>query len=374
MKKYLSLSLIIFALGIISGVFLINTNKINVIADDLVLDEQELTIRAIKRVIPSVVSIEVFDYDDTIELDLNTGVQKIIKDRESKGRGTGFIISSDGYVLTNKHVLALASEESGDYQITLNSGKQYYAQFIGVDPMKDLAVLKIFDKDLPYVEFSDSRELEIGTTVIAIGNSLGRYQNSATKGIVSGLGRFIMATDNKTGLSASLDNVIQTDAEINLGNSGGPLINLKGEVVGINVAIDESGSSIGFTIPINDAKPIVRSIRESGKISRPRLGVYYTMIDPVIAEKNNLPRTSGAWISRGDDEKYEATEIVLPGSAAEKAGILPGDIIFEINAISLDGKNTLAEIAQQYRAGDKIGLKIQRGDKILIKELILDEF
>jgi serine protease Do len=374
MKKYLSLSLIIFTLGIISGVFLINTNKINVIADDLVLDEQELTIRAINRVIPSVVSIEVFDYDDTLEFDLDTGVQKIIKDRESKGRGTGFIISSDGYVLTNKHVLALASEESGDYQITLNSGKQYYAQFIGVDPMKDLAVLKIFDKDLPYVEFSDSRELEIGTTVIAIGNSLGRYQNSATKGIVSGLGRFIMATDNKTGLSASLDNVIQTDAEINLGNSGGPLINLKGEVVGINVAIDESGSSIGFTIPINDAKPIVRSIRESGKISRPRLGVYYTMIDPVIAEKNNLPRTSGAWISRGDDEKYEATEIVLPGSAAEKAGILPGDIIFEINAISLDGKNTLAEIAQQYRAGDKIGLKIQRGDKILIKELILDEF
>ncbi len=370
MKKYF-FSVFIFLVGAMFGLTFISFNQSEIIAEDLILDEQEVTVRAIKQVLPSVVSIEVFDYDEILELDMETGTQQIVKNRKSKGRGTGFIISDDGYILTNKHVLVLADEKSGEYQITLNSGQQYYAQFIGLDPMKDLAVLKIFDKDLPYAKLSDSRDLEIGTTVIAIGNSLGRYQNSATKGIVSGLGRFLVATDNDTGERASLDNVIQTDAEINLGNSGGPLINLRGEVVGINVAIDESGSSIGFTIPINDAKPIIRSIRENGVISRPRLGVYYMMLDPIVAEKYKLPRETGAWISRGPEE---AGAVVLPDSAAEKAGIQAGDIIFEINAIVIDGKNTLAEIAQKYRAGDRIGLKIQRGEKIIIRELILDEF
>ncbi|MEA3450180.1 MAG: trypsin-like peptidase domain-containing protein [Patescibacteria group bacterium] len=370
MKKYLLFSFIVLLFFCLAFVWL-QSNHVEVAAEDIVLNEQEATIRAINRVLPSVVSIEVFDYDNNLELDLENGEQRIVRNRKSKGRGTGFIISDDGYILTNKHVLAIANETSGEYQITLNSGKQYYAQFIGVDPMKDLAILKIFDKDLPYVELSDSRDLVMGTTVIAIGNSLGRYQNSATKGIVSGLGRFLVATDNDTGVCASLDNVIQTDAEINLGNSGGPLINLRGEVVGVNVAIDESGSAIGFTIPINDAKPIIRSIRENGTISRPRLGVYYMMLDPVISEKYQLPRTSGAWIAHAEEDEGD---VVLPDSAAGKAGILAGDIIFEINAIPIDGKDTLAEVAQRYLAGDKIGLKIQRGEKILILELTLDEF
>ncbi len=358
--------------------FLIASLTINVIlvskqstqADILHLDEQEATIRAIKKVKPAVVSIIVYDYVDNIVIDPISGLKQIKKEKQELGSGTGFLISSDGLILTNKHVVNSAfNDNTAEYRIILNSGKEYYAQLIGRDPINDLAVLKIFDKDLPYVELGDSDQLEIGTSVIAIGNTLGKYQNSATKGIVSGLGRNLFASDN-AGHSESLDNVIQTDAEINNGNSGGPLIDLFGRVVGINVAVDTRGTAIGFAIPINDAKPVIKSIKEKGVIIRPRLGVHYIMLNEEIARKNNLARSSGAWIVKGDN----GLPAVLPKSPAEKAGLLEGDIIFEINAIKIQGSNSLARVIQKYKPGDRIGLKIQRGNKILIKIVQLDKF
>ncbi len=339
-------------------------------ADDLSLDDQEATIRAIERNMPAVVSINIFGQVDTLAVDLSTGKQSTVKEKEQIGSGTGFLISADGLILTNKHVATAADTKDAEYQITLSSGKKYYAQFIGTDPLRDLAILKIFDKDLPYVELGDSGQLKVGETVIAIGNILGRYQNSATKGIISGLGRFIMSTDNAQGDEESLDNVIQTDAEINLGNSGGPLIDLHGRVVGVNVAIDQAGRSVGFAIPINDARPVVNSVIASGRIIRPWLGVYYQTLSPEIAEQNGLTRSAGAWLSAPADN----AETIAPGSPAEKAGLQQGDIVFEINAIKLDERNTLFDIIQRYKPGDKVGLKVQRGDKILILTVVLEEY
>jgi len=369
----ITLALLLAVIGMGAGFFswsILNSAKgTPATADDLSLDEQEATIRAIDRVIPAVVSIIIYDKENLVTIDFSTGQQQTTNQRQQIGSGTGFIVTADGLILTNRHVVEAADPKTAEYRIILNTGKEYYAQLIGTDPIKDLAILKIFDKDLPYVELGNSDQLQIGTTVVAIGNALGRYQNSATKGIVSGLGRSITASD-QTGNAEVLDNVIQTDAEINPGNSGGPLIDLTGKVVGVDSAIDQAGESIGFAIPINDAKITINSVEQKGRVIRPSLGLRYLMLTPTIAQDNKLPRQSGAWVVKGDNGE----PAVLPGSAADKAGIEEGDIIFEINAIKIDGKATLLSVVQKYKPGDKIGLKIQRGDKTIIKVVQLDEF
>ena len=371
LKRYFIISFIFFTF--LSGGMLFNFFQPNIrglVADTLRLDDQEATIRAINKVIPAVVNIIVLDQQTTTIINLTTGEQTQKTEIVRKGSGTGFLISADGLILTNKHVVGAANEKTGQYKILLNSGKQYYAQLIGKDPINDLTVLKIFDKNLPYVQLGDSDQLSIGTTVIAIGNALGRYQNSATKGIVSGVGRNIEASDQSGNISEILDNVIQTDAEINPGNSGGPLVDLAGNIVGINVAIDQSGSAIGFAIPINDAKPVVKSVREIGRIVRPRLGVRYHMLTPELAQQLKLAKDSGAWISVNQD----GTPSVLAGSPADKAGLKPGDIVTEINGIKLQGKATLISVIQKFKPGDRIGLKVFRDGKFINLIAVLDEF
>jgi len=339
-------------------------------AEDLRLDDQEATVRAIQKVIPAVVSIIVYDVENyTVVNAPPFGLEQTQKQKVERVKGTGFIITPDGYIITNKHVVEGADAKTAEYRIILNSGKEYYAQLIDKDEVNDLAVLKIFDKDLPCVELGDSGRLSIGTTVIAIGNALGRYQNSATKGIVSGLGRSLVVNEY-TENPEYLDNVIQTDAEINVGNSGGPLIDLMGRVVGIDTAIELGGTSIGFAIPINDVRPVIKSIEEKGIIIRPRLGVLYRMITPELAMDQGLSRQTGAWIL---SEEASDTPTVVPDSPADKAGLLPGDIIFEINAIKIDGKDTLLSVVQKYRPGDRIGMKVQRGNRVIILVATLDE-
>ena len=371
LKKYIIISLLL--LVVLSGGWVAlgdNSRVANVIADTLRLDDQEATIMAIKKVMPAVVSIIIMDKQTVITIDPATGAQTQQTSTVQKGSGTGFIISADGLILTNKHVVSAGNEKTAEYHIILNTGKQYYAQLIGKDPINDLAVLKIFDKNLPFVGLGDSDKLQIGSTVIAIGNALGRYQNSATKGIVSGLGRNIEASDQSGTINESLDNVIQTDADINLGNSGGPLVDLQGNIVGINVAIDQTGSSIGFAIPINDAKPVIKSVRDIGRIVRPRLGIRYVMLTPEIAQANKLNRNGGAWITINQD----GTPSVLADSPAAKAGLKQGDIITEINAIKLQNQTTLLSVVQRYKPGDKIGLKVFRDGKFINLTAILDEF
>lgn len=368
-KKSISLIAVftIFLFGIVIGI-VINHDFSPVTADDLMLDEQEATVRAIKKVKPAVVSIIVYDYDDFVALDSPSGKIEIQKYRKEKVRGTGFLITSDGFIMTNKHVIDDADPETGEYKVILSSGKEYFAQFIGMDLGRDLAVIKIFDKDLPYVEIGNSDDIEIGMSIIAIGNILGRYENSATKGIISAVGRTLVPS-NIVGQVGELNNIIQTDAQINLGNSGGPLIDLQGRVIGINVAIDSAGGSIGFAIPINEARGIIGSIRQAGYIQRPRLGVRYQILDSDTAAQFKLSRTTGAWVTTSG----AGEPAVVPGGPAEKGGILEGDIIFEINAVEINERNTLLTVINKYKPGDRIGLKVQRGNEVMVIVVVLDE-
>ncbi|MCX6793042.1 MAG: trypsin-like peptidase domain-containing protein [Candidatus Falkowbacteria bacterium] len=367
--KYIAIWLIIVAATLGAGIALTeNFISLGAQAGTLRLDEQEATIRAINRAAPGVVSITISENVDTEVLDMNTGNTRIEQRKVRRGAGSGFLISADGLIITNKHVASAGTDGKSEYKVTLNSGKQYFAQLIGKDPVNDLAILKIFDKNLPFLEMGDSNALQVGSSVIAIGNALGRYDNSATKGIVSGLGRSLMASGNN-GTTENLENVIQTDAQINFGNSGGPLINLDGKVVGINVAKDDGGESIGFAIPVNEAKPVVTSARDNGRIIRSRLGVRYLIITPEIAEARKLPRSTGALIIVGENGEAAITV----DSPAAKAGLAADDIIFEVDGKKIDERLPLLSYISQFGPGKKLGLKVQRGTQIFSKIVTLDE-
>ncbi|MBU0598474.1 trypsin-like peptidase domain-containing protein [Patescibacteria group bacterium] len=335
------------------------------------VEENSATIDAVKEVSPAVVSIiitqdlsnvynltgpdvfpfdDIFDFNFPLQFDEPQGEQQV-------GAGTGFIISQDGLIMTNKHVV---STEGAKYMVLLNNGDQYEAQVIDTDPFNDIAIIKIEGSDLPVVAIGDSDTLEIGQTVIAIGNSLGQYSNTVTKGIVSGLSRTVTAGDGQ-GQSETLEDIVQTDAAINFGNSGGPLINLDGQVVGVNTAINREGQLIGFAIPINQAQKAIISVKESGRIVRPYIGVRYIVLNEEIANENNLTVDYGALIVRGSS----ATELaIIPGSPADKAGLTENDIILEVDGQRIDKDHSLAKQLQKYNPDDTVNLKVlQKGEE-----------
>ncbi len=367
-KKLIFIIFVIIIFGAINVCLVFFNPFQEVIADHLNLDEQEATIRAIQKVSPSVVSIKVIAEENIGSVLINNEEKQDITGKVERN-GTGFLVSANGLILTNKHVVDVGDVDNVFYQVIFSNQKAYEAKLIDEDPVSDLAFLKIEGNNFPYVKLGDSDDLQVGTTVIAIGNSLGEYQNSATKGIISGLKRSILTIDNN-GNTEAFSNILQTDAEINHGNSGGPLLNLYGEVIGINVAKSDASDSIGFAIPINDAKKAIQTVEKYGRIIRPKLGVRYVMLDSDIAKILDAPRDTGAIIIR-DEEGHSA---ISRGSAAEKAGLQVGDVIFEINAIKLNKDNNLLSVIQMYKPGDRIGIKVQRGDKIFIKELTLGEF
>ena len=296
--------------------------------------------------------------------------------KKKVGGGTGFIISKDGLILTNKHVVI---DEKADYTVVSSSGRKYKAKVLARDPLQDLAILKIEgDKkigndgkvvfsDFPTLPLGDSDNLKIGQTVIAIGNALGEFRNTVSVGVISGLGRRITATGG--GIVESLEDIIQTDAAINRGNSGGPLLNLKGEVIGVNVAMAQGAQSIGFSIPINKAKKDITQIKSIGKIVYPFLGVRCLLITPEIQSEKNLGSDYGALIVRGQENEPGVVE----GSAAQKAGLREGDIILSVNGERVDQRNSLSRIIQKYKPGDKVVLEILRGDKKMKIEAVLGE-
>ncbi len=215
------------------------------------------------------------------------------------------------------------------------------------------------------VKLGDSDKLQIGQTVIAIGNALGEFRNTVSVGVISGLSRKVSASGG--GMSETLEDVIQTDAAINRGNSGGPILNLKGEVIGVNFAMAEQAQSIGFAIPINQAKKDIEQVKKMGKIVYPFLGVRYVLINEKIQKENNLTVDYGAWVKKGD----QGEEAVSPGSAAEKAGLKEGDIVLEFAGEKITTENSLAKIIMKYNPGDKISLKISRDGQEKIFEIIL---
>ncbi|MCX6726336.1 MAG: trypsin-like peptidase domain-containing protein [Candidatus Shapirobacteria bacterium] len=262
--------------------------------------------------------------------------------------GTGFIISADGLIVTNKHVVA---DTTAKYKVVIGKDQVLDVQNIYRDPVNDLAILKVNVTGLTPIVLGDSDKLKVGQTVIAIGTALGEFRSTVTRGVVSGLGRAITAGSPFQG-SENLDNVIQTDAAINPGNSGGPLLNLSGEVIGVNAAVSQSGQNIGFALPINIVKISINNFKTTGEFDRPFLGVSYQMISKQAALLNDVP--AGALV-----------QSVVPGSSAEKAGIKAEDIITEIDGKKLiDAATTpLATYINNKKIGDTVDLKIFRNGK-----------
>lgn len=279
------------------------------------------------------------------------------------GGGTGFIIDPSGIVLTNKHVVA---DESGQYVAILNDGTEFDVVVEARDPGNDIAILQLKAKEgsggaellgsLPYASLGDSSALQVGQRVLAIGNALAEYENTTTSGIISATGRKIVASDF-SGKSSSLYGLLQTDAAINPGNSGGPLINLAGEVIGINTAIDTEAQGIGFAIPINDVKPAIESWQANGEILRPMLGVRYVMLTAARAYELGFDVTHGALVI-GDPSSDEVA--VIEGSPADQAGLVPQDVILQIDGEDIDLDYTLQDAIMRYQVGDEITLTVWR--------------
>jgi S1-C subfamily serine protease len=284
--------------------------------------------------------------------------------KQEVGGGSGFIISANGLVLTNKHVV---SDTEAEYTVFTNDGKKYPAQVLARDPVQDLAVLKIDAAGLPTLALADSDNIEAGQIAIAIGNALGEFRNTVNVGVISGIGRTITASGG--GTSETLQNVIQTDASINPGNSGGPLLNLIGEVIGINTAVAQGAQSIGFAIPINQAKRDINDAITKGKIITPYLGVRYLTITSALQEDKKLPFDYGALVAKGDNGEAA----VVSGSPADKAGIKEGDIILEFGGRHIDKDHQLASLVVLYSVGDTISVKIWRNGQTLNLNVILTE-
>jgi serine protease Do len=282
-------------------------------------------------------------------------------EKQKVGGGTGFIVSSDGLIITNKHVV---SDPKAEYTVYLNDGRKFKAEVLALHPTDDLALIKIQANNLPTLVLGDSDKVKIGQFVIAIGNALGEFQNTVSFGVVSGLRRSITASD-QSGNVERLEGLIQTDAAINFGNSGGPLINLKGEVVGVNTAIAGGAENIGFAIPINRAKKMIEEVKTKGKIEVPFLGIYYILINEEVQKKFNLPVDYGAYVYR------EGQSAIIPNSPAELYGLRDKDIILEMDGEKITPQNSLAQIIMKKSVGQKVNLKVLRGKEILNIYVIL---
>lgn len=325
-----------------------------------VVREDNVVIEVYKKVSPSVVTVSVeTPRRRVLSFDIFGGFSSQIRGGTPQDIGTGFIVSSDGLVVTNKHVV---SDTTAKYKVITNNNKEYEVKQISRDPNNDIAVLKIDTKGLQPVSLGDSSNLQVGQYVVAIGTALGEFRNTVTQGVVSGLGRGISAGNPLQGYVERLDNVIQTDAAINLGNSGGPLVNISGQVIGINVAVAQGAQNIGFAIPIDTVKEALKQYNSNGGFpAKAYLGVQYQMVSKQSAILNNVPR--GAYIVD-----------VVAGSPAETAGIQVDDIITKVDGKDVtDNKNGLAGIISTRHVGDTVGIELWRSGETKIISATLSE-
>ncbi len=330
-----------------------------------IVTEESVTIDIVKKVGPSVVTITEQTPTDSSSFqdqgpfsffDFPSGGDNNQPNQPSEPQsiGSGFILSTDGMIVTNKHVV---SDTSGKYQVITSDDKKYDVQKIYRDPLNDVALIKIDptqnnEETLKPVVLGDSSHLQVGQFVVAIGTALGEFRNTVTTGVISGLGRGITAGSDFEGFVEQLNNVIQTDAAINPGNSGGPLLNSSGQVVGVNTAVSQSGQNIGFALPISVIKDSLSNFNQTGQFNRPYLGIAYKVISQDLAILNDVPE--GAYISD-----------VISSSPADKAGLQSGDIILKIDGQRLSGNNQgqLSTIISKKKVGDSVKVNYWRDGK-----------
>lgn len=364
------------AAGAVSGLVFVNFGKDDQSVDEFVLNMDEPSFSyAWEKASPAVVSIIALQ-------DLSKYYNQFFFDsfgqggnnQETEGTelqevssGSAFIISSNGLAVTNKHVVSL---EDAQYVAIMNDGTELEVEVLDRDPLNDIALLKLSGvDDLPAVEFADSDTLSVGDHVLAIGNAQGEYYNTTTAGIISATERSIVAGGFGTAVE-SLVGLLQTDAAINQGNSGGPLVNLAGQVVGMNTAIDVSAESIGFAIASNDINGVVKSYEEFGRIVRPYLGVRSIIINESRAKRNNLSVDYGAYVVSDPQAGLLA---VMKDSPADKAGIQSDDIILSVNGKKINEDYDLSNAISEYFVGDKIILEILRDIETFQVEVTLEE-
>jgi 2-alkenal reductase len=311
----------------------------------ITLQQNTAIVEAVRKVKPAVVTV------------LNT-----LRTRSGRGQatGTGVIVDAKGYIVTNNHVV----EGAQKIEVLFENGDKAEAKLIGADAFSDLAVLQVTSKAMPAVaQLGDSSNLQVGEPVIAIGSALGNFRNTVTVGVVSGLNRRLSAND-----ASSQEGMIQTDAAINHGNSGGPLLNAAGQVIGINTLVVRDASSgdvaegLGFAIPVNTVKYVTAQLTDKGKVTRPFIGITYQMLNAQVAAANNVKVKEGAWI-----------QDVTANSPAARAGLKAGDVITSINGAALTAEAPLPALMLKFKPGDTVQLALWRDGKMLTVSLTLAE-
>lgn len=309
-----------------------------------------------EKVSPSVVSIVT-----------NVTTRTVFGAAEAEAAGTGIVVSKDGYVLTNKHVINGANA----IEIVMMDGTTYSSvEVVGTDPLNDIAFLKINGASgiIP-ADLGDSSTVRVGQEVVAIGNSLGQYQNTVTSGIISGKGRPIAASDGSGSVTESLVDLLQTDAAINPGNSGGPLLNRAGQVIGINTAVAADAQGIGFAIPINATKGALKSVLAGKGVQRAYLGMRYIALTAATAKKYDAPVKQGAYILAENGEPA-----IVEGSPAQKAGLKEKDVVTKINGLVVGSAGGVSSLIGEYAPGDTIELTVLRASKQLTLKATLSSY
>ncbi len=346
--------------------------------------DDKRVIRTIKKVMPAVVSIAIAkhlaDLEKEIPKDLypflptgQDGKRLQIPDSMvdhrgmvQVGGGSGSIVEPNGLIITNKHVI---SDPDAEYTVILNDGRRFPAEILSRDPINDVAIIKIKTGKLPCLKLGDASKLELGESVIAIGNALGIFKNTVSLGIVSGLSRSITAQAEPDAPPQEMRGLIQTDAAINPGNSGGPLVDRDGFMVGVNAAIVSGAQSIGFAIPVNAARRDLTDIKTYGRIRRPLLGLRYMMIDEDMKAKMGLPVDYGALVVR--ESEHDAA--VVPGSPAERSGFKEKDIVLTLNQKKLDRDHPIQDLLEDLKVGDEVALRVLReGKEIEVKATLAE--